>query len=230
MYLKDTLEQFASLDNILKLLKKDPSFNKHCRQERLPAKTILTVNKQENYVYIIEEGFMKLIYAENYQHAFSYIVSKGTFLHLPIYSADILPFREMTSLTDILWWKIDFLYFKSTLELEDPKNYLMLHQLAETSKRLYQLAFQQKLTSRERIFYSLNTMIDFGLRISEKIVELPPFLTYQILADHANTSKSYASKVLGELRANDILASQKKPWRINDVQKLRQLIEADIRL
>ncbi|EGT1998520.1 Crp/Fnr family transcriptional regulator, partial [Listeria monocytogenes] len=36
MYLKETLDQFASIDNILKLLKKNPSFNKHCIQERLP--------------------------------------------------------------------------------------------------------------------------------------------------------------------------------------------------
>lgn len=116
------------------------------------------------------------------------------------------------------------------MEFEDPQNYLMLHQLAETRKRFYIIAYQEKLTSRESIYYSLNTLIELGLRISEKVVELPGFLTYQILADHANTSKSYTSKVLGYLRQEGILESQKKPWRINDVQKLQQLIETDVPL
>ncbi|HHQ1011513.1 TPA: Crp/Fnr family transcriptional regulator, partial [Listeria innocua] len=36
MYLKETLDQFTSINNILKLLKKSPGFNKYCIQERLP--------------------------------------------------------------------------------------------------------------------------------------------------------------------------------------------------
>lgn len=43
----------------------------------------------------------------------------------------------------------------------------MLHQLAETRRRFYTIAYQEKLTSRESIYYSLSTMIEFGLRISE---------------------------------------------------------------
>ncbi|EAD3238886.1 Crp/Fnr family transcriptional regulator [Listeria monocytogenes] len=230
MYLKETLDQFASIDNILKLLKKNPSFNKHCIQERLPQKTIITTNKQRKYIYIIEEGFMKLIFDENKLRDFSYILSKGALPFLPIYTEDIPQHIKMVALTDIVWWKIDIGFFKSTMEFEDPQNYLMLHQLAETRRRFYIIAYQEKLTSRESIYYSLNTLIELGLRISEKVVELPGFLTYQILADHANTSKSYTSKVLGYLRQEGILESQKKPWRINDVQKLQQLIETDVPL
>lgn len=228
MYLKETLDQFASIDNILKLLKKNPSFNKHCIQERLPQKTIITSNKQRKYVYIIEEGFMKLLFDDNQPHDFSYILSKGAFPFLPVYTEDIPPHTMMVALTNIVWWKIDFAFFKAMMEVEDPRNYLMLHQLAETRRRFYTIAYQEKLTSRESIYYSLSTLIEFGLRISEKVVELPGFLTYQILADHANTSKSYTSKVLGHLRKEGILESQKKPWRINDVQKLQRLIEMDM--
>ncbi|MDT0018173.1 Crp/Fnr family transcriptional regulator [Listeria swaminathanii] len=230
MYLKETLDQFASIDNILKLLKKNPSFNKHCRQERLPEKMIMAADKTKNDVYIIEEGFIKLIFAGDSNRNFSYIVSKGAFLHLPIYSEDIPQHTAMLSLTDVVWWKIDFHYFKTMMALEDPKNYLMLHQLAETRKRLYLIAFQEQLPPRKRVYYALNMMIDFGLEVSEKAVELPPFLTYQVLADYANTSKSYSSKVLGDLRKQGILESQKKPWRINDVQKLQHLMETNIPL
>ncbi|EJZ2752034.1 Crp/Fnr family transcriptional regulator [Listeria monocytogenes] len=230
MYLKETLDQFASIDNILKLLKKNPSFNKYCIQERLPQKTIITSNKQRKHIYIIEEGFMKLIFDDNKPRDFSYILSKGAFPFLPVYTEDIPEHTMMVALTDIVWWKIDISFFKGMMETEDPRNYLMLHQLAETRRRFYTIAYQEKLTSRESIYYSLSTMIEFGLRISEKIVELPEFLTYQILVDHANTSKSYTSKVLGHLREEGILESQRKPWRINDVQKLQKLIEMNVPL
>lgn len=133
----------------------------------------------------------------------------------------------LIALTDVVWWKIEFHFFKEMMELEDPRNYIMLHQLAETRRRLYVIAVQEKLSSRESIYFSLNTMIDYGLRVSEKAVELPKFLTYQILADNSNTSKSYTSKVLSNLREKGILESQKKPWRINDVQKLQELIDAE---
>ncbi|EAH0339178.1 Crp/Fnr family transcriptional regulator, partial [Listeria monocytogenes] len=161
---------------------------------------------------------------------FSYILSKGAFPFLPVYIEDIPEHTMMVALTDIVWWKIDIGFFKSMMEIEDPRNYLMLHQLAETRRRFYTIAYQEKLTSRDSIYYSLSTLIEFGLRISEKVVELPEFLTYQILADHANTSKSYTSKVLGHLREDGILESQKKPWRINDVQKLQKLIEMNVPL
>lgn len=227
MYLKETLDQFASLDNVLMLLKKNPSFNKHCIQERLPQKTIISSTKQRKHIYIIEEGFMKLTFEPR---DFSYILSKGAFPYLPVYTEDIPQHMMMVALTDVVWWKIDIGFFKNMMEFEDPRNYLMLHQLAETRRRFYTIAYQEKLTSRESIYYSLNTLIEFGLRISEKVVELPEFLTYQILADHANTSKSYTSKVLGHLREEGILESQKKPWRINDVQKLQRLIKTDVSL
>ncbi|EEJ0016217.1 Crp/Fnr family transcriptional regulator, partial [Listeria innocua] len=42
MYLKETLDQFTSINNILKLLKKNPGFNKYCIQERLPKETVIT--------------------------------------------------------------------------------------------------------------------------------------------------------------------------------------------
>lgn len=113
------------------------------------------------------------------------------------------------------------------MELEDPRNYVMLHQLAETRRKLYFIAIQERLSARDSIYLSLNTMLDFGIRLSTNTMELPRFLTYQELANHANTSKSYASKVLIELREAGILDSKKKPWRINDLQRLKKLIDLE---
>ncbi|MBC2156710.1 Crp/Fnr family transcriptional regulator [Listeria innocua] len=227
MYLKETLDQFTSINNILKLLKKSPGFNKYCIQERLPKETVITSDKRRKYIYIIEDGFMKLVFEGTNKHNFSYILQKGAFPHLPVYTEDIPKHMMLIALTGVVWWKIEFQFFKEMMELEDPRNYIMLHQLAETRRRLYIIAVQEKLSSRESIYFSLNTMIDYGLRVSEKAVELPKFLTYQILADNSNTSKSYTSKVLSNLREKGILESQKKPWRINDVQKLQELIDAE---
>lgn len=227
MYLKETLDQFASISNILKLLKKDPGFNKYCIQERVLHKTIFTADKKRKYIYIIEEGYMKLVFEGTNQYNFSYILQKGAFPYLPVYTEDIPKHMMLIALTDVVWWKIEFQFFRKMMQLEDPRNYLMLHHLAETRRRLYLIAVQEKLSSRDSIYFSLNTMLDYGLRVSEKAVELPEFLTYQFLADHSNSSKSYTSKVLSHLREKGILESQKKPWRINDVQKLQELIHTE---
>ncbi|MBC1506916.1 Crp/Fnr family transcriptional regulator [Listeria sp. FSL L7-1509] len=227
MYLKETLDQFASPANMLKLLKKDPSFNKHCIQERLKEGTTITSDNRRKYIYIIVDGFMKFIFEGIDKQNFVFILQHGSFPHLPVYSEDIPKHTKIVALTDVIWWRIDFQFFKKMMELEDPRNYLMLHQLAETRRKLYIIAIQEKLSARDSIYFSLNTMMDFGLQISANVMELPEFLTYQELASHANTSKSYTSKVLMELREEGILDSQKKPWRINDIQRLKKLINIE---
>ncbi|AIS60534.1 helix-turn-helix domain-containing protein [Listeria ivanovii] len=227
MYLKETLDQFASQANILKLLKRNPSFNQHCIQERLTSNTTITTGTRRKYIYIIEEGFAKFVFEGLHKQNFVFIMNQGSLVYLPVYSEDIPKHTMVVALTDIIWWRIEFEFFKEMLALEDPRNYIMLHHLADTRRKLYFIAIQEILSARDSIYFSLNTMMQFGLRISANVMELPKFLTYQILSDHANTSKSYTSKVLTELREKGILDSKKKPWRINDIQRLKQLIDVE---
>ncbi|AHI56650.1 Crp/Fnr family transcriptional regulator [Listeria ivanovii] len=227
MYLKETLDQFASPANILKLLKKDLAFNKHCIQERIEKSDFVIQDKKRKYVYIIVEGFMKLVFEGIHKQNFIFFMKPGSLPFLPVYSEDVPGNTRVVALTEVVWWRVDFHFFKQMMELEDPRNYVMLHQLAETRRKLYFIAIQERLSARDSIYLSLNTMLDFGIRLSTNTMELPRFLTYQELANHANTSKSYASKVLIELREAGILDSKKKPWRINDLQRLKKLIDLE---
>lgn len=227
MYLKETLDQFASPANILKLLKKDLTFNKHCIQERIEANDVITTGNERKYVYMIVEGYMKFVFEGVYKQELIFIMEQGSLPVLPVYSEDIPLYSKIVALTDVVWWRIDFQFFKKMMALEDPKNYVMLHQLADTRRKLYFIAIKGKLSARESIYFSLNEMLNFGIRLSANTMELPKFLTYQELASYANTSKSYTSKVLIELREKGILDSQKKPWRINDLQQLKELIDIE---
>lgn len=225
MYLKETLDQFASPANILKLLKKDLTFNKHCIQERLEINTVIKADRERKYVYVIVEGFMKFIFEGIHKQEFIFIIERGSFPVLPIYSEDIPIYSKIIALTDVVWWRIDFQFFKKMMAIEDTRNYVMLHQLAETRRKLYFIAIKEKLSARDSIYFSLNEMMNFGIRISANTMELPKFLTYQELVNFANTSKSYTSKVLAELREEGILDSKKKTWRINDIQQVKKLID-----
>ncbi|EUJ25217.1 hypothetical protein PCORN_18224 [Listeria cornellensis FSL F6-0969] len=144
-----------------------------------------------------------------------------------MYNEDIPTQSRLEALTDVIWWRIDFSFLKQTLLLEDPRNYILLHYMARTRRELYALAVINRLNSKERIYFSLLSLIDLGFHKDTNVVELPEFLTYERLAELSNTSKGYTSKVLLHLREEKILISNKKPWIISDVKKLKELLGAD---
>ncbi|MBC6308680.1 Crp/Fnr family transcriptional regulator [Listeria sp. FSL L7-1582] len=227
MYLKETIDNFATSSNILKLLKKDAQFNHHCIQERFPMGQELMFGKRREHFYLIESGYVKYTYEGQTGKTFSFFVRSGSFPFLPLYEEDIPTKSRLEALTDVVWWKIDFAFFKQTLLLEDPRNYILLSYTARTRKELYGLAVKDRLNSKERIYFSLLSLIDLGFHKDTNVVELPIFLTYERLAELSNTSKGYTSKVLLGLREDKVLISNKKPWIISDVIKLKELLDAN---
>lgn len=227
MYLKETIDNFATGSNILKLLKKDAQFNHHCIEERFPMGQELLFDKRREYIYLIESGYVKYTYEGETQKKFSFFVQSGDLPFLPLFSEEIPTKSRLEALTDVTWWRIDFSFFKQMLLLEDPRNYILLSCLARTRRELYAIAVRDRLNSKERVYFSLLSLIDLGFRKDTNMVELPIFLTYERLAELSNTSKGYTSKVLLNLREEKVLLSNKKPWVISDVKKLKELLGAD---
>lgn len=227
MYLKETIDNFATSSNILKLLKKDAQFNHHCIEERFPMGQELLFDKRRDHIYLIASGYVKYTYEGETEKKFSFFVQSGDLPFLPLFNEDVPTKSRLEALTDVRWWRIDFAFFKQMLLLEDPRNYILLHYVARTRRELYALAIKDRLNSKERIYFSLLSLIDLGFHKDVNVVELPVFLTYEQLAELSNTSKGYTSKVLLGLREEKILISNKKPWIISDVKKLKELLGAD---
>lgn len=169
-------------------------------EERVPKGQELLFGKRRDYFYLIEQGFVKYTYAGETGKNFSFFTPAGSFPFLPMYEEDIPTKSKLEALTDVTWWRIDFSFLKQTLLLEDPRNYILLHFAARTRRELYAIAVKDRLNSKERIYFSIISLINMGFRIETNTVELPIFLTYESLAELSNTSKGYASKVLLELR------------------------------
>ncbi|MBC1473839.1 Crp/Fnr family transcriptional regulator [Listeria grandensis] len=227
MYLKETIDNFATLSNIIKILKKDAQFNHHCIEERISQGTELFFDKRRDYFYLVQSGYVQYRYEGSSGQNFHFLVRPGNFPFLPIYQEDIPHNSRIEALTDVIWWRIDFAFLKKMLQLEDPRNYILMSFMARTRRELYAIAVQDRLSSKKRIYFSLISLIDLGFRKDSNTVELPIFLTYDRLAELSNTSKGYTSKALLELRENEILISNKKPWVITDVKKLKNLLDAD---
>ncbi|MBC1984941.1 Crp/Fnr family transcriptional regulator [Listeria booriae] len=227
MYLKETIDSFASNANILKLLKKDAQFNHHCIEEMVSKGTELIYNRDREYFYLIEQGYVKYEYDGQLGQRFHFLFGPGSFPFLPIYEDDVPNISKVEILADVRWWRVEFSFFKKVMRVEDPRNYILLAYMARTRRELYAITIQDRLNSQDRIYFSLLSLIDLGFRQKNNSVELPIFLTYKRLAEFSNTSKGYTSKVLSELRAKKILISSKKPWVITDVEELRRLLGAD---
>ncbi|MBC1316544.1 Crp/Fnr family transcriptional regulator [Listeria booriae] len=224
MYPKNIMEVFASPKNLVKLLKRDLQFNQYCIEERLKKGDTLTLDTKNEFFYMLESGYLKETYTDILNIQFHLIVKPP---HFPIFATTEEEMPEsvsLTALTDVRWWKIDFQFFKKVLYAEDPRSYVVLHNLLFVKTRLYELVVKDRMEAADRIYYTLLQLLDISLMAGKNQAEFPRFLDYTLLAELASTSRSYTVTLLGELREKGILVTNKKPWKLEDIVALKALL------
>ncbi|MBC1793506.1 Crp/Fnr family transcriptional regulator [Listeria booriae] len=224
MYPNNIMEVFASPKNLVKLLKRDLQFNQYCIEERLKKGDTLTLDTKNEFFYMLESGYLKETYTDILNIQFHLIVKPP---HFPIFATTEEEMPEsvsLTALTDVRWWKIDFQFFKKVLYAEDPRSYVVLHNLLFVKSRLYELVVKDRMEAADRIYYTLLQLLDISLVAGKNRAEFPRFLDYTLLAELASTSRSYTVMLLGELRDKGILVTNKKPWKLEDIAALQALL------
>ncbi|MBC2195114.1 Crp/Fnr family transcriptional regulator [Listeria booriae] len=224
MYPNNIMEVFASPKNLVKLLKRDLQFNQYCIEERLKKGDTLTLDTKNEFFYMLESGYLKETYTDILNIQFHLIVKPP---HFPIFATTEEEMPEsvsLTALTDVRWWKIDFQFFKKVLYAEDPRSYVVLHNLLFVKTRLYELVVKDRMEAADRIYYTLLQLLDISLVTWKNRAEFPRFLDYTLLAELASTSRSYTVTLLGELREKGILVTNKKPWKLEDIVALQALL------
>ncbi|MBA3926272.1 Crp/Fnr family transcriptional regulator [Listeria rustica] len=225
MYRREDFETFSSIQNIIKLLKKDSAFNENCFQERLKKGSVVEFDTSfRGDIYIIESGFIKLNIDRDYVNAFQFILSRSDIPLLRTFTEDSPHQFVCSALTNVIWWKIDYDFYKKIMLIEDPKNMLLIHQLEKKQKELNTNYIKGVLNSRKRILFTISQLMEYGIYPSNNRLELPKFLTYSLLAELSNTSRSYAADILQDLRKRDIFYFQNKPWVINDVKQFKEIL------
>ncbi|MBC1792495.1 Crp/Fnr family transcriptional regulator [Listeria booriae] len=227
MYDKDELRSFASFATILKILKRDPNFNKYCTQHRVPKGSIITLNPERKDSYLLESGYVKYDYTGKSSEGYYYVIPAGRFISLPVVKNQFTLYAQVTALTELIWWKIDVEFLKKMLQLEDPRNYVMLNYSIEVAYKMYIISKKYLLSAENRVYFALLRCAEVGIKVADNQVELPTFITYDLLAEFAGISKGYTSTVLGELRDNGVLISSKKPWVITDLTWLNNILKLE---
>ncbi|MBC2312180.1 Crp/Fnr family transcriptional regulator [Listeria booriae] len=227
MYPEGELASLASFSNVMKLLKKDAHFNKFCTQHRLPKDNVEVITDNMKYAYLLQNGYLSYTYTGKIGSGYFFIVVPGMFVNLPISGNQVPIAGKVRALTDIVWWKIDIGFLRKMLLTEDPRNHIMLNYALQTRYYLYLIVKKYHLTSAERVYFSLLRCTESGIQVKDNQAELPLFITYDLLAEFSETSKSYTSRVLADLRNKGILQSSKKPWVITDVAYLRKLVDVE---
>lgn len=224
MYPKNIMEVFASPKNLVKLLKRDLQFNQFCVEEHLKKGDTLTLDSKNEFFYMLESGYFKETYTDILNIQFHLIVKPP---HFPIFATteeEMPKSVSLTALTDVRWWKIDFQFFKKVLYAEDPRSYVVLHNLLFVKSRLYELVVKDRMEASNRIYYTLLQLLDISLVAGKNRAEFPRFLDYTLLAELASTSRSYTVMLLGELREKGILVTNKKPWKLEEIAALQALL------
>ncbi|MBC2159696.1 Crp/Fnr family transcriptional regulator [Listeria booriae] len=228
MYQKEMLQSLASPSNVLKILKKNDLFYDHCIEERLAKGEIVTTSRQPKYFYLIEYGHLKYKYTGLLGIDFSYIVQPGDFPLLPITEEDSPLASEFTALTKVTWWKIDFSFFRKLIMQEENGDLILLQHLLNNRTKLFYNVIRDRMDGKGSIYFTLDKLLDMGFRKGVNEVELPEFLTYDLLAELSHTSRAFAAQVLADLRRQGVLLSNKKPWIVTDEKLLRQLLAESI--
>ncbi|MBC2172944.1 Crp/Fnr family transcriptional regulator [Listeria booriae] len=228
MYQKEMLQSIASPSNVLKILKKNDLFYDHCIEERLAKGEIVTTARQPKYFYLIEYGYLKYKYTGLLGIDFSYIVQPGDFPLLPITEEDTPIASEFTALTKVTWWKIDFSFFRKLIMQEENGDLILLQHLLNNRTKLFYNVIRDRMDGKGSLYFTLDKLLDMGFRKGVNEVELPEFLTYDLLAELSHTSRAFAAQVLADLRSKGVLLSNKKPWIVTDEKLLRQLLAESI--
>ncbi|MBC2317869.1 Crp/Fnr family transcriptional regulator [Listeria booriae] len=225
MYSKETLESYATFDNIIKFLKKDPRFHQYCSQTKMPAGTSIRLDGSRNVCYLLERGYVKYNFSGGDGMRNFYIVYPGKFITLPVVEGYIPNAGEILFLDESVCWTIDFEFLRKILFSEDPKNLILVSFLNETRYKMYVLATMRNLTAENRILLTLVRLANFGMHVSANRIEMPPFLTHSMIAELASTSRSLVTRTFKKLHNQGILSSSKRPWVIEDYSSLQESLQ-----
>lgn len=226
MYKKEELHSLASFHNILKLLKKDPHFNHFCTQHKMVKGFKYSINQNKNNSYLLESGFLSCSFNESFKDGLFFIVKPGKFASISVIQENTPYTANFKALTEVIYWEIDNQFLRKMLLMEDPRNYILLNYLVETRRRMYILARKNFFSSEKRIYFALQRCAEVGIHFQENQIQLPMFITYELLSQLASTSKSYTSRVLYDLRTKGVLESSKKPWIIKDFSYVNSLLDS----
>ncbi|MBC2259219.1 Crp/Fnr family transcriptional regulator [Listeria booriae] len=225
MYSKEMLESYATFENIMKILKKDPRFSEYCSQTKMPAGTRLRLDRSRNVCYLLERGYVKYNFSGEDGMRNFYIVYPGKFISLPVVEGYIPSAGNLLFLNDSVCWTIDFEFLRKVLFSEDPRNFILISFLNETRYKLYVLATVRNLNAENRILLTLVRLANFGMHVSANRVELPPFLTHSMVAELASSSRSLVTHTFRKLHDQGILDSSKKPWVLENFSALQESLQ-----
>lgn len=227
MYHESELSVFYSVDQILKLLRKNPAFSKYCYQRKLKkGESIRLTPTTRGSFYMIEKGDFSVYYESRLTgKTLIFFFQPNDVFNFPLLKERMHPVLEVVALKEAQVWIIDFNFMMSTVKLEDPRNYLQLNFLATTQTQLGNALIRKSLDSKKRILHALVELTEhMALYNLDKVYELPNFMTYELLAEMAGTSRGYTSRILRELRDGEVLDSSSRPWIVKDLELLNDLL------
>ncbi|KGL40934.1 hypothetical protein BMT55_13550 [Listeria newyorkensis] len=227
MYHESELNVFYSVEQILKLLRKNPVFNKYCYQRKLNKGEVIRLTPTtRGSFYMIEKGDFSVYYESRLTgKTLIFFFQRNDMFNFPLLKERMHPVLEAVALKEAQVWIIDFNFMMSTVKLEDPRNYLQLNFLATTQMQLGNALIRKSLDSKKRILHALVELTEhMALYNSDKVHELPSFMTYELLAEMAGTSRGYTSRILRELRDSDVLDSSNRPWIVKNIDLLNDLL------
>ncbi|MBC2168249.1 Crp/Fnr family transcriptional regulator [Listeria booriae] len=226
MYDKNYVEQFTSYPNLIALLQKYSDFQKKTVDMRMSASEILYENTIRTNCYLLKSGYVQITDISKYGNTYLLMGAPGKIISLPIYYSELPQLIEIKALTDVIITRVDFEFLRKVLQLEDPHNYVTINYLSNLRKILYHEVTQNTTVVQIRIIKFLIYLADsLGMRAGNYMVWLPPFLTYEVLADFAHCSKPHAVTILKELREKGIIDTHRGQWAILDIRKLQALLD-----
>ncbi|MBA3927920.1 Crp/Fnr family transcriptional regulator [Listeria rustica] len=227
MYHESELHAFFSVEQVLKLLRKNPAFSKYCYQRTLKkGETIQLTPLTRGSFYMVEKGSFSVYYESRLtgRMLISFFQHDDIF-NFPLLKERMHPILDFIALTDAQVWVVDFNFMLSTVKLEDPRNYLQLNFLSTVQIHLGNALIRKSLDSKKRILHALVELSEkMALLSPNQAYELPTFMTYELLAEIAGTSRGYTSRILKELRDMDVIDSSKRPWIVKDLNLLNNLL------
>lgn len=227
MYHESELQAFYSVDQVLKILRKNPAFNKYCYQRTLKkGDSIQLTPHTRGSFYMIEKGNFSVYYESRLTgRTLIFFFQHNDIVNFPLLKEKMHPVLDFIALDEAQVWVIDFNFMLSAVKLEDPRNYLQLNFLSTVQTHLGNALIRKSLDSKKRILHALVELTEqMALFNADQVYELPNFMTYELLAEIAGTSRGYTSRILRELREASVLDSSKRPWIVKDLELLNDLL------
>ncbi|MBC2160164.1 Crp/Fnr family transcriptional regulator [Listeria booriae] len=215
---------FSNKIDLMKLLKEHPGFYYSSHEQRIKKGEVFTHKNISDYLFRIESGVVEFGYLKDREFIFQFFLRAGDILALPEYAEDLPAEGCYVAVNEVTGWVIDMAFVQEVLLEKDPKNQIMMTHFLQTRRKFFRASIRANLEPKQRVYFCLMTLIEMGFRNSKNSVELPGFVTHDVLATMANVSKSLVLSVVRFLRDSEILASNKKPWVILDLNKFMYIM------